>query len=160
MFQHLLIIKINMNKKYLHIDQGTLEEAYKIAKSIDAFDQLYPFAEFENRTKGVIHLILVAYYKNKPIAFKIGYETLPKKIFYSWMGGVLKKYRKSGIAQQLIDAQEKWLKKNNYERIMVKTRNKHVGMINLLRNNNYIEMAKIPYEPDEETRLLFEKELN
>jgi len=160
MFQHLLIIKANMNKKYLRIDQGTLEEAYEIAKSIKEFDRLYPFTEFENRIKDVTHLILIASYKNTPIAFKIGYETLPKKFFYSWIGGVLKKYRKSGVAQRLIEEQEKWVKENSYERIMVKTRNRHVGMINLLRSNNYIEMAKIPYEPDEETRLLFEKELN
>jgi len=148
-----------MNKKYLRIDHGSLEEAYEIAKNIKEFDQLYPFTEFENRVKDVTHLILIAYYKNKPIAFKIGYETLPKKFFYSWMGGVTNKYRKSGIAKLLIDEQEKWAIENNYERIMVKTRNKHIGMINLLHSNNYIEMAKIPYEPDEETRLLFEKEL-
>ena len=149
-----------MNYKYLRIEKGTIEEAYEVATKIAEFEQLYPKEEFEKRVKDVVHLVLIAYYKDKPIAFKIGYEKLPNKFFYSWMGGVLKKYRKAGIAQKLMDKQENWAKDNSYERIMVKTRNKHVGMINLLRCNNYIEMAKIPYEPDEETRLLYEKELN
>ena len=149
-----------MNKQYLSIKHGTLEEAYDIAKQIEEFDRLYPFAQFEDRIKNCTHLILIAYYKHKPIAFKIGYETASKELFYSWMGGVLKKYRKSGVAQQLMDVQEKWIKANNYQFVLVKTRYKHSGMIYLLRRNDYIELAKIPYEPDEETRLLFKKELN
>ena len=60
------------------------------------------------------------------------------------MGGVLPKYRKLGVAQKLMDYQEQWVKKNNYERILVKTRKKHIAMIKLLEKNNYYEMGTIP----------------
>lgn len=147
-----------MKTKYVQVKIGDLDEAIEIAKQIPEFDNLYANTEFEKRLKSIKHLILIAYYKNKPVGFKIGYETLPKKLFYSWMGGVLPKFRRVGIAQRLMDAQEEWVKKSNYKRILVKTRNKHSGMINLLKKNGYQELGKLPYEPEAETRILFEKE--
>lgn len=148
-----------MNHRHLQIIEGTAEQAFTVAQQIEEFENLYRLSVFEDRLNLADHLILIATYKDKPIGFKIGYETPSKKHFYSWMGGVVRKYRKAGIAQLLLEQQENWVKEHNYISILVKTRNKHVGMMNLLNKNNYIEMAKILHEPDEETRLLYEKKL-
>lgn len=148
-----------MKSMHVKIESNDLTTAYNIAVQILEFENLYSIEEFEKRLNGTIHLILIAYYKNKPIGFKIGYETLADQHFYSWMGGILKKYRKSGVAQLLLDQQEEWVKNNGYKRILVKTRKKHVAMINFLKKNSYREMGYLPHNPDEETRYLFEKEL-
>ena len=149
-----------MKSKHLHIETGKLKDAYEIALQIPEFESLYTLNEFEDRLEAATHLILIAYYKNKPVGFKIGYETLKNKNFYSWMGGVLPKYRKAGVAQLLLDFQEEWGIEKKYKRILVKTRKKHLSMINFLEKNNYDELGSLPYDPDEETRILFEKELN
>ena len=149
-----------MKSKHLYIEIGNLNDAHRIALEIPEFNDLYTLNEFEDRLKTVTHLILVAYYKNKPVGFKIGYETLKNKHFYSWMGGVLPKYRKAGVAQLLLDFQEEWIIEKKYKRILVKTRKKHLSMINFLGKNGYYELGSLPNDPDEETRILFDKELN
>ena len=148
-----------MKKTYINIFDGNLNDAIKIAQQIPEFDSLYSKEKFENRLKDSKHLIIIAYYKDKPIGFKIGYETPSKRHFYSWMGGVLPKFRKLGVAQILLDYQEQWVRKNNYERILVKTRKKHIAMVKLLEKNNYFKMGTLPFEPMEESRILFEKKL-
>lgn len=159
MFQIFNQIKVLMKNKFLEIKKGNLEEAIKVAEQIPEFEKLYSKSEFESRLNNIKNLILIAYYKGKPIGFKIGYETPSKKYFYSWMGGVLGKYRKSGVAQLLMDYQEEWVKQNNYERILVKTRKKHLAMIKFLEKNNYYEMGVLPYDPISESRILYEKQL-
>lgn len=148
-----------MKSKYLTIKEGKLEDAINVAELIPEFDSLYPKSEFEERLTNNKSLILLAYYKSKPIGFKIGYETPSKKYFYSWLGGVLPKYRKSGVAQSLLNYQEDWSKQNKYERILVKTRKKHLAMIKFLEKNDYYQMGTLPYNPQEESRILYEKQL-
>jgi len=75
------------------------------------------------------------------------------------MGGVLPKYRQLGIAEKLMEYQEQWVAKTGYLRILVKTRTKCKTMIKLLKKHGYIQMGIIPYSPDEETRILYEKKL-
>lgn len=148
-----------MKKTYINIFDGNLNDAIKIAQQIPEFDSLYSKELFENRLKDSKHLIIIAYYKDKPIGFKIGYETPSKRHFYSWMGGVVPKFRKLGVAQKLMDYQEQWVRKSNYERLLVKTRKKHLAMAKLLEKYNYCEIGVLPYKPKEETRILFEKKL-
>jgi len=148
-----------MKKTQIKILEGDLTDALKVAEQIPEFENLYSNDEFEKRLKRVKHLIILAFYKTKPIGFKIGYETPSGKYFYNWMGGVLKKYRKSGIAQLLLNYQEEWAKKNKYERILLKTRKKHFAMIKLLEKNNYFQTGILPYDPENETRILYEKKL-
>jgi GNAT superfamily N-acetyltransferase len=148
-----------MKKTYINILDGNLNDAINIAQQIPEFDKLYSKEKYGNRLKDSRYLIIIASYKDKPIGFKIGYETPSKKLFYSWMGGVLPKFRKLGVAQMLMDYQEQWAKNNNYERILVKTRKKYLAMVKLLEKNYYYEMGTLPFEPKEESRILFEKKL-
>jgi len=159
MFQIIIQFKVLMKKKYLEIKEGKLEVAFKVAEQIPEFEKLYSKSDFESRLINIKNLIIIAYYNNMPIGFKIGYETPSKKYFYSWMGGVLSKYRKSGVAQLLMNYQEDWAKQNNYERVLVKTRKKHLAMVKFLEKNNYYEMGVLTYDPISETRILYEKQL-
>lgn len=75
----------------------------------------------------VPHLVLTGYVEEKPAGFKIGYER--DGTFYSWLGGVLPLYRRSGVATKLADAQESWAKTHGYKTIWMKTRNRFPGML-------------------------------
>ena len=150
---------MKMKNKYLTIEEGDLDKAFQVAGQIPEFENLYSRSVFEERVADKNSLILLAYYKDKPIGFKIGYETHSKQFFYSWMGGVISKYRKSGIAQSLIDYQENWARKNKYIRILVKTRNKHLAMIALLEKNDYYRLGTEPFEHNRNTRIIYEKKL-
>jgi ribosomal protein S18 acetylase RimI-like enzyme len=103
--------------------------------------------------------VLTAYLNNTPVGFKIGYETQTKQNFYSWMGGVLPKYRQLGIAEKLLEYQVQRVIKTGYLRILVKTRRKHKSMLKLLHTHGFLQIGTIPYNTDEETRILYEKKL-
>lgn len=148
-----------MKKSTIIIKEDCLDDAILVWQQISEFENAYPKSEYENRLNDVKHLILTAYLNKKPIGFKIGYETPTKQNFYSWMGGVLPKYRQLGVAEKLSDCQEQWAIKTGYQRILVKTRRKHTAMIKLLQKYGFLQIGIIPYNPDEETRILYEKKL-
>ena len=148
-----------MKKPEILIKENCLEDAILVSQQIPEFEDTYPESEYENRFKNIKHLILTVYLNNKPIGFKIGYETPTKQHFYSWMGGVLPKYRQLGVAEKLMEYQEQWVAKTGYLRILLKTRSKYKAMIKLLQKHGYIQMGIIPYNPDKETRILYEKKL-
>ncbi|MCJ7802622.1 MAG: GNAT family N-acetyltransferase [Candidatus Marinimicrobia bacterium] len=148
-----------MKKSEIIIKENCLEDAILVSQQIPEFEDAYPKSEHENNFKNIQHLILTAYVNNKPIGFKIGYETRTKQHFYSWMGGVLSKYRQLGIAEKLMEYQEQWAAQTGYIRILVKTRTKCKAMIKLLQKHGYIQIGIIPQSPDEETRILYEKKL-
>lgn len=148
-----------MKKSTIIIKEDCLDDAILVSQQISEFENAYPKSEYENRLNDVQHLILTAYLSEKPVGFKIGYETLTKKNFYSWMGGVLPKYRQLGITKKLKEYQVQWAIKTGYQRILVKTRRKHTAMIKLLQKYGFLQIGIIPYNPDEETRILYEKKL-
>ncbi len=148
-----------MKKFPIIIKEDRLEDAILISQQITEFENVYPESEYKNRLKDAEHLILTAYLNDNPVGFKIGYETPTKRNFYSWIGGVLPKYRQLGIAKKLSDYQEQWAIKTGYQRILVKTRRKHTAMIKLLQKHGFLQTGIIPYNPDEETRILYEKKL-
>lgn len=148
-----------MKKYTIIIKENCIEDAILVSQQIPEFVGVYLESEYISRLTDINHLILTAYRNNKPVGFKIGYETSSKQNFYSWMGGVLQKYRQLGIAEKLMEYQEKWTINAGYHRILVKTRTKHTAMIHLLQKNNFIQMGIIPHSPNEETRILYEKKL-
>jgi len=148
-----------MKKSEIIIKENCLDDAIIVSQQIPEFEDAYLKSEFENRLKVVKHLILTAYMNNKSIGFKIGYETQTRQNIYSWMDGVLPKYREMGAAKKLIEYQEQWAIKAGYQRILVKSRQKYTAMLKLLEKHGYIQIGIIPYTPDEETRILYEKKL-
>ena len=148
-----------MKKSKIIIKEDCLEDAILVSRQIPEFEFVYPESEYNSRLKDVNHLILTAYINNEPVGLKIGYETSSKQHFYSWIGGVLPKYRQLGIAERLMEYQEHWAMNTGYQRILVKTRNKHTAMIKLLKKHKFLQTGTIPYSPDKETRILYEKKL-
>lgn len=129
------------------IKTNRLEDAVAISRQIPEFKIPYEMDEYHKRLTGR-YLILTAYIDEIPVGFKIGYER-NKHSFYSWMGGVLPKYRKKGIAEKLADYQEKWAQKMGYHSIQMKTRKKHQAMVAFSIKRGFViteEKEKIPKE--------------
>ena len=149
-----------MKRSTIIIKEDCLDDAINVSQQIPEFENAYPKNEYKNRLKDVKHLALTAYLNNQSVGFKIGYETQTKQNFYSWMGGILPKYRQLGIAEKLLDYQVHWAIKAGYLRILVKTRCKHKAMIKILNKHGFLQIGIILYNPDEETRILYDKKLS
>lgn len=101
---------------------------------------------------------LVAEVNGQMAGFKLGYQ-LDKLTFYSWLGGVLPAYRRDGVAQTLLTAQEAWARARGYQRVRVKTRNQFRGMLIMLLRNDYAIVGFEAQASAQENRLLLEKSL-
>jgi predicted GNAT superfamily acetyltransferase len=148
-----------MKNTEIIIKEDCIDDAINVSQKIPEFEDTYTKSEYESRLNNVKHLVLSAYIENKPVGFKIGYETQSKQNFYSWMGGVLPKYRQKGVAEKLMVHQKQWANKIGYQRILIKTLSKHIAMIKFLHKHGFIQMGIIPHNPDEETRIILEKKL-
>ena len=96
------------------------------------------------------------------LGFKAGYDRYRDGSWYSWLGGVVPKVRGRDVAQSLLQAQELWVVSQGFNRIVVKTRNKFVGMRILLARNQYqiVGVETVEGELADENRLLHVKWLN
>ena len=126
---------------------------------IPEFNFPYEIKEYKKRCAGK-HLALIAEIDNQPVGFKIGYDRFKNGSFYSWMGGVLPKFRRMGVAYSLANFQEKWAAENGFNSIILKTRKKHDEMIAFSLNRGFIIIEETQITPVEETRIWMEKSLN
>lgn len=126
-------------------------------QQLPEFSDPYNFTEINKRIHKVPHLNLIAFIGETPAGFKLGYER--DTYFYSWLGGVLPKFRRLGIAQQLAAEQEKWAKKNNYNSITFKTRNRHKAMLAFSLKNGFNIFKIEEKENISEYRIWLRKEL-
>ncbi len=117
------------------------------------FDGLYewpPYSldKYKERFSGLKPIIFIAEKEGKIIGDCISFEKDAE--WYLWILGVLKEYRKQGIANKLLDLNEKYAKENNYKIVSVKVYNVSKEMLALLLRRGYqitdIEKhAKIQY---------------
>jgi len=167
--EYLELFKINKNdllensysdmlrEKELLIKEGTIEQAVELSKLIPEFDDPYPKEEYEKRFANIRHLILTAFYKEKPVGFKAGYEI--NGAFYTWMGGVLPDFRNNYIARKLAEKQQKWAKQNGFTKIKLETRNKHKAMLQFALSDGFIITGFEEKENINESNIILEKEL-
>ncbi len=95
---------------------------------VPEFDPKRETSYYLDAVKGKKHLALIAVNAdNDVLGFKTGYER--DGGFYSWLGAVFPKYRRSGIARALAEYQEMWAKRNGFSFVFFKTRNKFKGML-------------------------------
>jgi len=88
-------------------------------------------------------LFLVAYLDEQPVGFKLGYERpLGGKWFYSWIGGIITRYRRQGISQLLLEEQHRWARSQGYEFCYFKTYDRFAGMRALAEKNGYELIAR------------------
>ena len=144
----------------LKIFDGSIEQAIQVSKQIPEFHTPYERNEYENRLQGNFHCILIACIGRNLCGFKVGYELKDSDLaFYSWLGGVVPKFRQKGVAQSMQDSMEIWCKRRNFTRLRFKTRNSHVKMIHFgLKNGFYLVDLEKKSSP-QDNRLWFEKEL-
>lgn len=90
----------------------------------------------QQRIGDVPCLILTAYVEDEIAGFKIGYQKADGE-FYSYLGGVLPDFRQLGLAQSMLEYQEKWASEQGYKTLSVKTRNCFRGMLKMLVSNRY-----------------------
>ncbi|UUM30558.1 GNAT family N-acetyltransferase [Vibrio japonicus] len=117
--------------------EGTLQECVEAVEQISEFASKETVESLSERLEGKRHLILVAQEEAHILGFKIGYE-LDRDTFYSWFGGVTPRARNKGVAQTLLDEQEKWVRHQGYKRLKVKSRNQFPAMLRLLLRNGYV----------------------
>ena len=115
-------------------DENTYQDMVNIySKIFEDADEVF----FKQRVNEHTQLLSVlAYYENELIGFKIGYP-YNKDIFYSWVGGVLPKYRNLGIASQLALLQEQWTKQNGFTTLRTKSMNRFKSMIIMNLKNGF-----------------------
>lgn len=130
-----------------------LEDILVVYKSI--FDD-YKLDFFKNR----IHqkedlIILLCYYQNQLLGFKIGYR-YNDVTFYSWVGGVLPEQRKKGIARQMAQLQEQKVKEKGYLKIRTKSMNRFKPMM-ILNLKNGFEIKSMYTNKVGQTKIVFQK---
>ncbi|MCG9650882.1 GNAT family N-acetyltransferase [Vibrio brasiliensis] len=136
--------------------EGTLAECVEVVNDISEFIHKETISSLSERLEGKRHLIQVAEEEGQLLGFKIGYQ-LDQETFYSWFGGVSPKARNKGVAQKLLDVQERWVKEQGYQQLKVKSRNQFPAMLRLLLRNGYLIEKFEEKSPLVESRIHFVK---
>ena len=138
--------------------ETSIKTVLKILNQIPEFECEFVENQLEKRLKkdGVI---LIARFNNTPAGCKIAYDRFNSNIYYSWLGGVIPKFRQKSIAQMLNEKMEHIAKKKGYEFIQFKTRNKFKPMLLFALKNNYQIVDFIKKENILEHRILLQKKL-
>ena len=113
---------------------------------------------FKDRIKSKENVLsIIAFDGSKPIGFKLGYK-YDKNTMYSWVGGVLKDYRKQGVAKQLSRLQENWATVKGYQKLRTKSMNRFKPMI-ILNLKNGFDIKQVYTNDSGQTKIIFEKNL-
>lgn len=123
-------------ERFTDIDQDALILINDLLLSIPEFATPYTQAEVSTRLANKSCLLLLVRVEGEIAGFKLGYA-LNQDIFYSWLGGIVPDFRGLGLANQLLNAQENWVKSQRYRMIEVKTRNCFRSMLKMLIHNQY-----------------------
>ena len=140
------------------IRQGSVSELVRVNQQITEFAAPYTEAVFRQRLEGRRWYGLVSESVNVLVGFKVGYEE-SETVFYSWLGGVLAERRGQGIARELLYEQERWVRRQGYRQIRVKSRNRFRSMLTLLTKEGYERVAVEPQADPADTRIHFLKTL-
>lgn len=125
-----------------------------IEESFGEWDSNWFYSTFNQHKK--FHLA-IAYIEDQPVGFKIGYERNQNE-FYSWLGGVLPKYRGLGIAGDLMTTQHEWCRKQGYLKIGTKTQNRFKAMLMLNIKSGFEIVGTDPTDKDG-MKILMEKKI-
>ena len=128
---------------------------------IDLYSSIFEDAEtvfFMDRLKTKEQVCsIIAFQNDVPVGFKIGYR-YNEDTFYSWVGGVLPKYRKEGIAKKLAQKQELWAKSNRFLKLRTKSMNRFKPMM-ILNLKNGFNIISVYTNDSNQTKVVFEKDL-
>ena len=141
------------------VKEALIEEAVRVSATVVEFDAKFDKKHFESRYQNKNKLIVVAYIKEKPVGFIVGYDKFHDGSFYCWMAGVNPKYRGRGALTALMIYEDNWAKARGYKKIKIKTRNNRREMLAFLVKNGFqfTEITEFPNIDD--NRISLEKEL-
>ncbi len=143
----------------IQIREGSIYEAVTISSYIPEFKEPYNIAEYEQRFKNKKYLIAVALVNNQYAGFKVAYQSDSAQQLYSWMGGVVPRFRQNGVAKQLAEYQEFWARNNSFSEIAFKTRNYYKAMIIFALKNGF-QITSVEQKNDpQENRIYFTKQI-
>lgn len=118
------------------IEQTSLARLYAVYGELPEFSNREPLQALSERV-GEDYLALVCSDDGRDLGFKLGYAE-SEHSFYSWLGGVLPEARGRGLAQQLLETQEAWVRQRGFRQIRVKSMNRFPAMLRLLLRNGYL----------------------
>lgn len=147
----------------IEVKEVEIEEAMKVHKNVIEFDEANPTKEyFEGRYQDSEHLIIVAYYKQVPIGYIVGYDKFKdnKNNFYCWMAGVDYRYRRKGALTALMNYQINWAKEKGYKNLKIKTRNNRREMLSFLVKNGWYFTSVEKWDSIEDNRINLEIKLD
>lgn len=149
-----------MENNDIVVKEVSIEEAVKVNRNVIEFDGKDTTKEdFEKRYVGKDNLIIVAYYKNIPIGYIIGYDRDNDGSFYCWMAGVDNNYRRLGALTSLMNYQMNWAKKKGYNKLKIRTRNNRREMLSFLVKNGFNFVSVENKEDITENRINLEHDL-
>lgn len=102
-------------------------------------------------------LLLSAQNEGQVLGFKFGYQIPDTATFFSWIGGVHRDFRRQGIAQSLLEHQERFAEILGLEKIYFTTFDRFQGMIALGLKNGY-SLTHSELDEDE-TKFWYSKDL-
>ena len=140
----------------VEIKETSIDEVVEVNKTIVEFDP-YSREYFEDRYRGTVTLICIAYVDDQPAGYLVGYDRFADGSFYCWMVGVNPVFRKRGVLKALMNYQETWVQKRGYTKIKIKTRNKLREMLAYLVKYGFYFVEVIKYPSIEDNRILLEK---
>jgi len=141
------------------IREGDIDEVVSLMQELPEFINPYSKEDLKKRLL-TANLMLVAEMDEQLVGFKCGYERdSGTKKFYSWLGGVLPRYRNKGVAESLLKKMEEWCLERGYEVLEFKTLNEHKVMLIFAIKNGF-EIVDVRYsEKDDRKRIVLQKEL-
>ena len=143
------------SRKKIIAKEVPIEEVVKVNRTIKEFE---PY-EKEYFEKNVLRLVIVAYVGGQPAGYIVGYDKFKDGSFYCWMAGVNPKFRRMGVMKALMSYQEKWAKKNGYNKIKIKTRNNRREMLSYLIKYGFYIIGLTKYPDVKDNKILFERSI-
>lgn len=170
------------------LEQGALEVEY-MERMFTEFAGGKKAVDIIRRLEGRDHLILLSMAQSRedpsleiPVAFKVGHELREnesdlqvsdlafrlrdavrfagRKVFYSWIGGTRKEWRGQGHYRALTEQQEEWAVHNQYDELVVKTKNKFYFMRATLDRMHFNVIKFEPHRTDNrESKVYLSKQL-
>ena len=102
-------------------------------------------------------LALIAHLEGNPVGYKVGYRYKPGR-YYSWTGGVLPDYRRSGVARRMQDWQHGWCRSRGYKFIEFNSFNKFREMLLFGLSSGFVPVG-VSWRKEKELVIRFEKDL-
>ena len=137
------------------IQRGCVDDVIEVHQQLPEFNEDIKNKLLE-RLENKQSLILIAVIGEQKVGYKLGYQ-VSEGTFYSWLGGVLPQYRRTGVATKLREYQESWAKEAGFNNVTVKSMNQFPAMLQMLISSGYQIYGYEQAEQVAEGKILFSK---